>query len=145
MTHATWSNEARIQRALDLVGCPPTNFCKLIGVGKTRFLEALGGTGRGFDDDEAQQFLSFLERLHELQSAINETTRDPATGQTARVPLDFSRTEQIATALACRLAQKICLEDGDHTLDAAAAYALANVAGTDRKQREKTENLTEKK
>jgi hypothetical protein len=120
MTHPTWSNEARVQRALDLVGCPPTNFCKLIGVGKTKFLEALNGTGRGFDDDEAQRYLSFLERLHELQNAINETTSDPVTGLSARIPLDFSRTEQIATALACRLAQKICLEDNDHTLDEAA-------------------------
>jgi hypothetical protein len=124
MTHATWSNEARIQRGLDLVGCPPTNFCRLMGIGKTRFLETLGGTSRGFDDEEAQKFLSFLERLHDLQAAVNEATRDPGTGLTARIPLDFSRVEQIATALACRLAQKICLEDGDHSLDQVAQDAM---------------------
>jgi hypothetical protein len=132
MTHATWSNEAQIQRALDLVGCPPTNFCKLIGIGKTKFLEALSGTGRGFDDDEAQKFLSFLERLHELQSAVNETTRDPESGTTVHIPLDFGRTEQIGNALATRLAQKICLEDNDHSLDEAAQGSVnALRCGTD--------------
>ena len=124
MTHATWSNEARIQRGLDLVGCPPTNFCRLMGIGKTRFLETLGGTSRGFDDEEAQKFLSFLERLHDLQAAVNETTRDPETGKTVHIPLDFGRTEQISIALATRLAQKICLEDGDRSLDQAAHDAV---------------------
>jgi hypothetical protein len=124
MTHATWSNEAQIQRGLDLVGCPPTNFCRLMGIGKTRFLETLGGTSRGFDDEEAQKFLSFLERLHDLQAAVNETTRDPETGKTVQIPLDFSRTEQIGIALATRLAQQICLEEGDRSLDQAAQDAV---------------------
>ena len=125
--HSTWSNEARIQRALDSVGCGPTNFCKLVGCGRTRFQEAMNGTGRGFDDEEAQRYLSFLERLHDLQSAINETTRDPETGVTASIPLDFTRVEAIGNALATRLAQKICLEDGDHALDEAANRAVGEL------------------
>jgi hypothetical protein len=124
MTHATWSNEGRIQRALDLVGCPPTNFCRLMGIGKTRFAEAMSRTGRGFTDDEARAILSFLERLHDLQSAINETTRDPESGSVVHVPLDFTRTEQIGNALATRLAYQVCREDNDQSLDAAAQDSL---------------------
>jgi hypothetical protein len=40
------------------------------------------------------------------------------------VPMDFTRYEEIGTALAIRLAQTICLEDGDHALDEAATRAV---------------------
>jgi hypothetical protein len=124
-THAAFSNEAKIQRGLDLLGCAAVNFCKLAGIcGKTRFMEAMNGIpGRHFNDKDAQALLSYLERLYDLQSAVDDTTRDPRTGQTVHVPLDFTRHEEIGVALTIRLAQTVCLEDDDHTLDAVAERA----------------------
>src|SRR5579871_5964346 len=124
-THAAFSNEAKIQRGLDLLGCASVNFCSLVGIcGKTRFMEAMNGLpGRHFSDRDAQTFLSYLERLYELQRAIDETTRDPKTGQTIHLPLDFTQFEAIGNALTIRLAQTVCLEDNDHQLDAVAERA----------------------
>jgi hypothetical protein len=120
---AAFSNEMKIQRGLDLLGCASVNFCSLVGVcGKTRFMQAMNGeAGRHFSDHDAQTFLSYLERLYELQRAIDETTRDPKTGTTSHVPMDFTRYEEIGNALTIRLAQTVCLEDDDHQLDAVAA------------------------
>jgi hypothetical protein len=125
VTLAAFSNEAKIQRGLDLLGCASVNFCSLVGIcGKTRFMEALNGlSGRHFNDHDAQTFLSYLERLYELQRAIDETTRDPKTGQTIHIPVDFTRFEEIGNALTIRLAQTVCLEDDDHQLDAVAERA----------------------
>jgi hypothetical protein len=122
---AAFSNEAKIQRGLDLLGCASVNFCSLVGIcGKTRFMEALNGlVGRHFSDKDAQTFLSYLERLYELQRAIDETTRDPKTGHTIHIPMDFTRYEEIGNALTIRLAQSVCLEDNDHQLDAVAERA----------------------
>jgi hypothetical protein len=121
----TFSNERKIQRGLALLGCSPSAFCKLAGVcGKTRFMEAMNGLpGRHFSDTEAQALLSFLERLWELQAAVDEASRD-AFGRTSHVPLDFTRGEEIGNALTIRLAQKCLVEDGDHALDTAAELAI---------------------
>ena len=121
----TFSNEGKIQRGLAPLGCSPSAFCKLAGVcGKTRFMEAMNGLpGRHFSDTEAQALLSFLERLWELQAAVDEASRD-AFGRTSHVPLDFTRSEQIDNALTIRLAQKCVMEDDDHSLDAAAERAI---------------------
>jgi hypothetical protein len=127
MTHAAFSNEAQIQRGLDLLGCATSNFCRLVGCGKTRFQAVLNGVGH-FSDDEAERFLSYLKRLFELQSAIDAATRD-ADGKTVRVPMDFTRYEEIGSALTIRLAQEVCLESDDHALDGAAASAVALCKG----------------
>jgi hypothetical protein len=122
---AAFSNEMKIQRGLDLLGCAAVNFCSLVGVcGKTRFMQAMNGEpGRHFSDQDAQTCLSYLERLYELQRAIDETTRDPKTGKTSHLPLDFTRYEEIGNALTIRLAQTVCLEDNDHALDMVAERA----------------------
>jgi hypothetical protein len=87
-------------------------------------MEAMNGLpGRHFSDTEAQALLSFLERLWELQAAVDEASRD-AFGRTSHVPLDFTRSEQIDNALTIRLAQKCVMEDDDHSLDAAAERAI---------------------
>jgi hypothetical protein len=83
-----------------------------------------GIPGRHFSDQDAQVCLSYLERLYELQCAVDDTTRDPRTGRTTHVPLDFTRYEEIGEALAIRLAQTVCLEDNDHQLDAVAQRAM---------------------
>ena len=125
-TLAAFSNEATIQRGLDLLGCAAVNFCKLVGIcGKTRFMEAMNGIpGRHFNDQDAQACLSYLERLYELQRAVDDTTRDPRTGRTIHIPMDFTRYEEIGNALTIRLAQTVCLEGDDHALDAAAERAI---------------------
>jgi|HubBroStandDraft_6_1064221.scaffolds.fasta_scaffold124162_4 hypothetical protein len=123
---AAFSNEAKIQRGLDLLGCAAVNFCSLVGIcGKTRFMEAMNGVpGRHFNDKDAQTFLSYMERLYDLQSAIDDAARDPETGHTIHVPMDFTRYEEIGEVLAIRLAQAVCLEDNDHQLDAVAQRAM---------------------
>jgi hypothetical protein len=123
---AAFSNEAKIQRGLDLLGCAAVNFCSLVGIcGKTRFMEAMNGVpGRHFNDQDAQTFLSYMERLYDLQNAIDDAARDPKTGGTIHVPMDFTRYEEIGEVLAIRLAQAVCLEGDDHALDAAAERAI---------------------
>ena len=129
-TLAAFSNEAKIQRGLDLLGCAAVNFCRLVGIcGKTRFMEAMNGVpSRHFNDQDAQACLSYLERLYELQRAVDDTTRDPRTGRTIHIPMDFTRYEEIGNALTIRLAQTICLEDNDHALDVAAERATNSLA-----------------
>jgi hypothetical protein len=120
----TLSNEARILRGLNLLNCPPTNFAKLAGIPKTRFLQGLNGEpGRAFSDEDAQRYLSFIEKLFELQVAVDELAKD-ANGKVKHLPLDWSRFNEIGDALVIRLAQQVCLETGDHQLDEVAARAL---------------------
>jgi hypothetical protein len=84
-------------------------------------MEAMNGVpGRHFNDQDAQTFLSYMERLYDLQNAIDDVARDPKTGRTIHVPMDFTRYEEIGNALTIRLAQTVCLEDNDHQLDAVA-------------------------
>jgi hypothetical protein len=87
-------------------------------------MEAMNGVpGRHFNDQDAQTFLSYMERLYDLQNAIDDAARDPKTSQTIHVPMDFTRYEEIGEVLAIRLAQTVCLEDNDHQLDAIAQRA----------------------
>ena len=116
--YGSLSHEGRIAKALAQLGCPVTNFCKLAGIPKTKFIDAMNGVpGCALSDETAQKALSFIERLWELQSAIDALTK-------SHIPLDWSRTNEIAEALVIREAQQICLEDNDHQLDRAAEYAL---------------------
>jgi hypothetical protein len=133
---AAFSNEAKIQRGLDLLGCAAVNFCSLVGIcGKTRFMEAMNGVpGRHFSDQDAQACLSYLERLYELQRAVDDTTRDPRTGRTIHIPMDFTRYEEIGNALTIRLAQTVCLEGDDHALDIAAERAISSLSLKGRNQ-----------
>jgi hypothetical protein len=133
---AAFSNEAKIQRGLDLLGCAAVNFCNLVGIcGKTRFMEAMNGVpGRHFNDKDAQEFLSYLERLYDLQRAVDDAARDPKTGRTIHVPMDFTRYEEIGEVLAIRLAQAVCLESDDHALDVAAQRATNSLSLKGRNQ-----------
>lgn len=86
-------------------------------------MEAMNGVpGRHFNDRDAQTCLSYLERLYDLQRAVDEATRDK-NGKTTHIPLDFTRYEEIANALTIRLAQSVCLEGDDHALDVVAERA----------------------
>jgi hypothetical protein len=103
---------------------PPSIFCKLGGFPRTRFEQGLRGEpGRSFGDDAAQRYLSFLEKLFNLQLAADELTRDK-NGLIKHLPLDWSKVDQINDALVIRNAQEICWETNDHQLDAVAERAL---------------------
>src|SRR5215470_8430993 len=111
------SNEAKILRGLKQLNLSPSIFCKLGGFPRTRFEQGLHGeAGRGFSDANAQMYLSFLQKLFNLQVAADELTRDK-NGLVKHLPLDWTKTEQINDALVIRNAQEVCLETNDHALD----------------------------
>jgi hypothetical protein len=112
------SNEGRIAKALAQLGCPQTNFAKLANIPKTAFLNAMHGLpGCALSDETAQKALSFIERLWELQTAVDQLAK-------AHLPLDWGKYDQIGDALVVFQAKEICLETGDHQLDQAAEHAL---------------------
>ena len=61
---ATHSNEGKIQRGLEHLGCAARNFVLIANtVGLTRFMEGLNGVpGRHFSDAAAQRMLEVLGR-----------------------------------------------------------------------------------
>jgi len=80
---ATHSNEGKIQRGLEHLGCAARNFVLIANtVGLTRFMEGLNGVpGRHFSDAAAQRMLESLGELYELQidvDAMNGAHRDAA-------------------------------------------------------------------
>src|ERR1700689_4957090 len=114
---ASHSNEAKIARTLTQLGCAAQNFCKIAGVGLTRFLQALNAVpGRHFSDEQAAHLLEVLGELYELQLDV-----DVITG--THVPINFIRVDDVLTALAIRRVAKIMAEENDHTLDSRALSA----------------------
>jgi hypothetical protein len=114
---ATYSNEARIAHTLKQLGCAAQNFCRIAGVGLTRFLQGLNGEpGKHFGDDSAAHLLDVLGELYELQLDVDGLAK-------THVPIDFARVDAVMTALAIRRVAKIEAEGGRHSLDALAELA----------------------
>jgi hypothetical protein len=114
---AIHSNEAKIARTLTQLGCAAQNFCKVAGVGLTRFLQALNGDpGKHFRDDDAAHLLEVLGELYELQVDV-----DAITG--THIPINFTRVDNVTTALTVRRVARIAQEENDHALDAHALRA----------------------
>jgi hypothetical protein len=114
---ATHSNEAKIERTLKQLGCAAQNFCKIAGVGLTRFLQAINGEpGKHFRDEDAAHLLAVLGELYELQVDV-----DAITG--THIPINFTRLDAVVTALTIRRVAKIAAEEHDHTLDSQALRA----------------------
>jgi len=114
---ASHSNEAKIAHTLAQLGCAAQNFCKIAGVGLTRFLQALNALpGKHFSDEQAAHLLEVLGELYELQLDV-----DVITG--THVPINFIRVDDVLTALAIRRVAKIAAEENDHTLDSQALSA----------------------
>lgn len=114
----THSNEGKILRGLEHLGCAARNFVLITKtVGLTRFMEGLNGVpGRHFSDAAAQRMLEVLGEMYELQidlDAVNGT----------HIPIDFSKVDAVTTALTIRRVAKIAAEENDHTLDAHALRA----------------------
>jgi hypothetical protein len=114
---AIHSNEAKIARTLTQLGCAAQNFCKVAGVGLTRFLQALNGDpGKHFRDDDAAHLLEVLGELYELQVDV-----DAITG--THIPINFTRVDNVTTALVIRRVTKIAAQENDHSLDSEALRA----------------------
>ena len=121
---ASHSNEARIARTLEQLGCAAQNFCRIANVGLTRFLQALNGdAGKHFSDEQAAHLLEVCGELYELQLDADAITK-------THLPIDFKRVDDIVTALAIRRAAKIAAEDGEHVLDSVALRATQSLVGT---------------
>ena len=65
----THSNEGKIQRGLEHLGCAARNFVLIAKtVGLTRFMEGMNGVpGRHFSDAAAERMLEVLGEMYELQ------------------------------------------------------------------------------
>jgi hypothetical protein len=127
--YGSLSNEGRIANGLRQLDCPITVFCKLAKIPKTKFLAALDGQpGQALSDETAQKALSFIEKLYNLQLAVDELTKDAA-GRVKHIPIDWSKVDQVTDALVVWQANEICLETGDHALDRAAEIALHATRG----------------
>jgi hypothetical protein len=119
---ATHSNERKIQRGLEHLGCAARNFVLIANImGLTRFMEGLNAVpGRHFSDAAAQQMLEVLGEMYQLQidlDAVNGT----------HVPIDFSKVHAITTALTIRRVARIMAEENDHTLDSQALSATKSL------------------
>jgi hypothetical protein len=119
---ATHSNEGKIQRGLEHLGCAARNFVLIANtLGLTRFMEGMNGVpGRHFSDDDAQRMLEVVGEMYELQidlDAVNGT----------HIPIDFSKVDAITTALTIRRVARIAAEENDHTLDEQALRATKKV------------------
>lgn len=118
---ATHSNEARIVHTLKQLGCAAQNFCRIAGVGLTRFLQALNAVpGKHFADQQAAHLLEVLGEMYELQLDVDAITK-------THVPINFARVERVLTALAIRRVAKIMAEENDHTLDSQALGATKSL------------------
>ena len=114
---ASHSNEAKIARTLTQLGCAAQNFCKIAGVGLTRFLQALNSVpGKHFPDEQAAHLLDVLGEIYELQLAIDRMAD-------SHVPINFTRVDDVITALTIRRVAKIMAEENDHALDSQALGA----------------------
>jgi hypothetical protein len=114
------SNEGKIQRGLEHLGCASRNFVLITNtVGLTRFMEGLNGVpGRHFSDTAAERMLEVLGEMYELQidlDAVNGT----------HIPIDFSKVDAVTTALTIRRVAKIAAETNDHALDEHALRATS--------------------
>jgi hypothetical protein len=109
---STHSNERKIQRGLEHLGCAARNFVLITKtIGLTRFMEGMNGVpGRHFSDAAAERMLEVLGEMYELQvdlDAVNGT----------HIPIDFSKVDAVTNALTIRRVAKIAAEQNDHTLD----------------------------
>jgi len=113
----THSNEARIERTLTQLGCAAQNFCKIAGVGLTRFLQALNAVpGKHLSDQQAAHLLEVLGEMYELQLDVDAMAN-------AHIPINFTRVEDVLTALTIRRVARIAADENDHSMDSQALRA----------------------
>jgi hypothetical protein len=120
MALATFSAESKIKNGLRKLNCAESNFAKISGVcGKTRLIEGLAGQ-KDFDRRDAERMLEVLDEMRQLQAEID-------------VPIDWSRTDKITTALVIRRVSRIANELNDQSLNATATKATKEVGDVSRR------------
>jgi hypothetical protein len=118
MALATLSPENRIASGLRLFECSARNFVEIarqlnIRTNTSALSEALNRK-QLLDNSIAEQLLEILSRMADLRDAVD-------------VPVDWSKTERIVTALTIRRIAQIAADEKDHSLDAAADTATKSV------------------
>ena len=117
----THSSEAKIARTLTQLGCAAQNFCRIAGVGLTRFLQGINAEpGKHFSDDYAAHLLDVLAELYELQLSVDAIA-------SSHVPINFTRVDDVLTVLAIRRVARIMSEENNHALDSHALRATKNL------------------
>lgn len=96
MTRGSLASESIIQNELRVLRCSHRNFCSIAGFPYGTFAMVMAGT-KDFDSGQAIQLREKLEQMKELEQSVG-------------VPLDWSRTEEVANVLALRLMKKILEE-----------------------------------
>jgi hypothetical protein len=98
---ASHSNEAKIARTLTQLGCAAQNFCRIAGVGLTRFLQGINAEpGKHFRDDYAVHLLRVLGEIFDLQLDVDRMAN-------AHIPINFTLVEDVLTLLTIRRVAKI--------------------------------------
>jgi hypothetical protein len=121
---ASHSNEAKIARTLNQLGCAAQNFCRIAGIGLTRFLQALNAVpGKHFSDEQAARLLEVLGEIYDLQLDVDRMAN-------SHLPINFTRVDDVLTALTIRRVAKIAAATNDHALDEQALRATKNLMET---------------
>jgi hypothetical protein len=117
-TPAAHNREGTISSKLRNLDCEVSNFAKIaVGIcGRTRLVEALSDSRRPLDKGVAERLLEKLSQMTELQEAVFP------------VPIDWTKWEQVSTALTIRLAASIDKElHGETVLEDQAHLATESV------------------
>lgn len=106
MSPASLSNEARIANGLRLFGCSGRSFVEIakslgVPISHGPFSEQMKAS---FHQELAEKLLEVLARMADLQDAVE-------------VPVDWTRTERIASALTVRLVARIAAQSKDIRFD----------------------------
>jgi hypothetical protein len=117
---AAFAPESVIDQALRDLECSGRSFRSIafqngVKIGDTSFKEVLADHTRSFDRDLAGKLLDVLKQMRSLQREVGNA------------PVDWSRTDKVATALALRRHAQAMREEGDHSLDGFAERATQAV------------------
>lgn len=97
MARGSLSPESIIQNDLRVLRCSHRNFCSIAGFPYGTFAMVLAAGTKTFDRAQAERLREKLQQMKELEQSVG-------------VPVDWSRTEEVANVLALRLMKKILEE-----------------------------------
>jgi len=124
MTVPSFSAEGRMIERLRRLNCSEFAFTKIVSgiIGKNRIAEAFKDPTKSFENQTAERLLEKILQMEELAQAV------------APVPVDWSRAEQVSTAITIRLTANTAREMGipQDNLDSAASWATEQVTNVPR-------------
>ncbi len=118
MSLASLSPENRIVSGLRILDCAAGSFVQIAkqlgaSISAGGLSESLNGK-RALDNSIAERLLETLERMHDLQQAID-------------APVNWMKTEQVVLALTIRRVARVAGESEDHSFGAVADTATKSV------------------